>query len=112
MLDLTQAEEAYRALPRASEAPVKRRQAIREANAIAEADIRDQFKEWLEDEYASELTPAVQELLWTKAWSAGHHAGYPEVKNHYEELAEFVEAITAASTVSEAAEVALSKTNR
>jgi len=100
MLNTKEAEAAVRALPRASEAPVKQRPAIRAANAVAEAAITEQFREWLASEYGSGFTPETQALVWQRAWSDGHHAGYTEVERYYEEQAEFIAEVLSTEGIS------------
>lgn len=100
MLNTQEAEAAVQALPRASAAPIKERPAIREANRIAEEEIKGEFKEWLASEYGPEFTPETRALVWQRAWSDGHHAGFPEVERYYEEQAEFIAQILRTEGVS------------
>lgn len=100
MLNTQEAQAAVQALPRASAAPIKKRPAIREANAVEEAKITEQFREWLAFEYGSDFTSETQALIWHRAWADGHHAGYPEVERYYEEQAEFIAQILRTEGVS------------
>jgi hypothetical protein len=101
MLNAHEADAAVRALPRASALPVKEREPVREANKVAEKEITAQFRQWLAAEYPEDSNTvwnsAIHDILWEKAWADGHHAGYHEVENQYEQLASFLVQIEKAS---------------
>jgi hypothetical protein len=104
MLNAREADAACRALPHPQTSAYnvsKAKRAVQDRLLAAyrgEIDkITDQFREWLGNEYAPTLPEAVQNKVWEKAWSDGHHAGYHEVENYYRQYAEFAEfAINAA----------------
>lgn len=94
MLNAREAEAAYKALT--YPAVGSRRDRAARDILLAEYDeatnkITGEFREWLANEYAHTLPDAVSDKIWEKAWSDGHHAGYPEVENYYSGYAEFAQ---------------------
>jgi flagellar biosynthesis/type III secretory pathway protein FliH len=71
------------------------REAYAEYKAAQQA-LENEWKLWLEDEYASQLPSALLEELYTQAWSEGHSSGYSEIENWYRTFAEFAEKVRAA----------------
>lgn len=92
MMNTQQAEAAYKAVPYPKVGPRKDREArdvLLAAYDVATNTITGEFRDWLAHEYAFTLPKAVQDKIWEKAWSDGHHAGYPEVERYYTDYAEF-----------------------
>jgi len=55
------------------------------------------FKRFLALEFGEDLSSAVHELIYEKAYSDGHHAGYFEIQNQYIEAADFARSIILAN---------------
>lgn len=92
MLNTNDAEAAYKAVPYPPVGNRKDREKrdilLAEYNAATDK-ITAEFRDWLAHEYAFTLPKVVRDKIWEKAWSDGHHAGYPEVGNYYAQYAEF-----------------------
>ena len=59
--------------------------------------IVEEFKAFLFKEEAFHLTPAVQQLVWAKAWNEGHSEGYGRIEDVFTEYCDFIDSVKAAS---------------
>lgn len=82
MLTTAEITEAVRALALPRATTVAERQEQRATEAALEA----QWREWLRDEYADNITDAAHEAIMRLAWEYGHASGYHEVEYHYQDL--------------------------
>lgn len=87
-MNATEATEAHEKLPYPVGKGEKAR-AAREEYHEQLSEISGQFRDWLAQEYASDLPVGVQSLIFGKAWESGHSSGYYEIQGHYQEYADF-----------------------
>jgi len=79
-----------------SKMPHRTKEDVLQRYATARA-VQAPFKRFLALEFGEDLSPTVHELLYEKAYSDGHHAGFFEVQNQYIEAADFARSIIIAN---------------
>jgi len=94
MLNTDELEAATNAVVWPQKATLEQKNAYRAEISALE----NQWREWLENEYAEDIPAEIQEKIWNSAWSDGHSNGYYSVLNYYTELAEYTKAVIAAVT--------------
>lgn len=72
------------------------RTASRKLHGQRTGELEAQWRAWLADEYASDLSSVAQSLIYTKAWEDGHSSGYNDVEHYYSEHADFARQVIAA----------------
>src|SRR4030095_6895683 len=63
-----------------------------EAWKAQQAELEKKWKEWLGERYASDINTSGKDLIYSRAFSQGHSAGYYDIENEYIDLSEFASA--------------------
>jgi hypothetical protein len=89
MLNAQEAEAAFKDIPYPESDDKDILRVMWAAYNEETAQVLGEFRDWLANEYASNLPSAVQEKIWSEAREKGSPYGYAAVEDYYAHYAEF-----------------------
>ncbi len=78
---------------------IYRKSSVDAARARFDAErfrLEQEWREWLEKQYAQDIPTGLLTNIYDRAWAEGHSSGYFDVQDRYEDLTDFVREVLAA----------------